>query len=88
METERTLTRCGRPETASSTGMVSCFSISSGPEGRGDGVDLHLHRGGVGKGVDRQAQQRPGADSEGDDKEQNHQQAVVQREFNQTFEHK
>ena len=36
------------------------------PEGRGDGVDLHLHRGGVGEGVDRQTRQGPAADGTGD----------------------
>ncbi len=56
-------------------------------KGRSDGVDLHLHRRGVGEGIDRQVQQRPGAGAKGDDKEEDHQQAVPQREFNQAFKH-
>ena len=48
-----------------STGKVICCSISSGPERRRDGVDLHLHRRRVGEGVDVELAQRHDARDRG-----------------------
>ena len=56
------------------------------PQRRSDGVDLHLNRRGVGKGIDIQVTQRHSAGDGEDGKPQNHQKPVPQRKIDDAIE--
>ena len=57
-EIDRNCSKPGSPLIACSMGKVICRSTSSGAKCRGDRVDLHLHRRGVGKGIDVESPER------------------------------
>ena len=56
------------------------------PQRRRNGVDLHLHRRGIGKGIDIQVTQRHSARDGEDGSAQNHQQPVPQRKIDDPIE--
>ena len=65
-EIERTSSSPFRPPRAYSTGKVMQPLDLLGRELRGDGVDLHLHRGRVGEGVERQPDRGPDPEDDQD----------------------
>ena len=79
-ESERVYSRPGMPASAVSTGKVTCFSMSTGESDGADGVDLHLVVGDVGHGVDRQPGQREDAEAGRQQRQEQHQPALVDRE--------
>ena len=86
-ESERTSARPFKPLIACSTGNVICCSISSGSQCRRDRVDLYLHRGGIGKGVDRQLRCRIRAGDHENQSQRDDQKPVPQRPRNNGIQH-
>ena len=86
-EIERSDSSPGSPEMDLLDGKGDLLLDLLRPEGRRDGVDLHLHRGGVGEGVDVEVKQRQAAHGRQDQRSADDQETVTQREVDDPVQH-
>ena len=73
---ENIRTECGRPLSPISSGIVTCFSTSSGARAREQRDDVHLDVGDVGKRLDRQRRNAANAAADEQQRQQRHRTAA------------